>query len=75
MDQNFSIKRLGDLPETMAALHGEREAIVFQDRRYSFTEVSNAVNNLAKGLMAHGVGPGDHVCMWLNNSAILKNQC
>lgn len=62
-------KRLvGDLPADQAARNGDREGLVFGDNRYTFSQISEQVDRVARGLMAQGVGRGDHVALWLNNS-------
>lgn len=60
--------RFGDLPGRGAVRYGAREGLVFEERRYSFAEISAEVDAAARALMAQGVGPGDHVALWLNNS-------
>ena len=62
-------RRFGDLPGEMAARFGAREALVFRDARYTFSEVDEQVDRAAKALMALGVQAGDHVSLWLNNRA------
>ncbi len=62
-------RRFGDLPTEMALKFPEREALVFKQQRYTFAELSREVDRAAKGLMALGVEPGDHVSLWLNNRA------
>ncbi|MDE0943748.1 MAG: AMP-binding protein, partial [Alphaproteobacteria bacterium] len=67
---NWYVKRrIGDLADAAAATHGQREGLVFQGQRYSFAEVALEVDRAAKGLMAQGIKRGDHVALWLNNSA------
>jgi len=63
----YEKRRFGDLAEEAARRFGDREGLVFEDRRFSFAEVSDAVDLAARGLMALGVGRGDHVALWLNN--------
>lgn len=58
---------LGSLPDAMAGKLPDREALVFETRRFTFAEVAAEVNRAAKALMTLGVRPGDHVCLWLNN--------
>ncbi len=60
-------RRFGDLPEAMARKFGNREALVFQDERYTFAELKAEIDRAAKALMALGVARGDHVSLWLNN--------
>lgn len=61
-------RRVGDLPADQAARNGDREGLVFGDSRYTFSQISEQVDRVARGLMAQGVGRGDHVALWLNNS-------
>ena len=65
----YEKKTFGSLPERAAARFGNAEALTFKDRRYNFREVAAHVDEVAKGLMAIGVEPGDKVCLWLNNCA------
>ena len=58
---------VGDLPALAAARWGDRESLVFGPVRQSFAEIAHRVDELAKGLVALGVSPGDKVCLWLNN--------
>ena len=60
-------RRFGDLPDEMARKFGDREALVFQDERYTFAELKGEIDRAAKALMALGVERGDHVSLWLNN--------
>ncbi|MSO75506.1 MAG: hypothetical protein EXQ87_01135 [Alphaproteobacteria bacterium] len=60
-------RRLGDLAAEMAERLPNAEALVFNDRRYSFAEVAARIDDAAKRLMVAGVGHGDHVALWLNN--------
>jgi fatty-acyl-CoA synthase len=58
---------LGSLPERAARRWGTREALYFQGRRWSFTELSQGVDRLARGLIALGVRPGERVALWMVN--------
>ena len=60
-------RRFGDLPDEMAARFPNREALVFEDDRYTFAELRSEIDGAAKALMALGVARGDHVSLWLNN--------
>lgn len=64
----WELDRFGDLPRRAAMRFGDREALVFQNRRYTFDAVSDEVDRTARALMAAGVAKGDHVALWLNNS-------
>ena len=63
----YEKRPLGSLPDAMAHRLPDREALVFESRRFTFAEVATEVNRAAKALMTLGVRPGDHVCLWLNN--------
>ncbi|MFT5530892.1 MAG: fatty-acyl-CoA synthase [Candidatus Poriferisodalaceae bacterium] len=58
---------LGDVPERAARLWGDRPALVFGDQRWTHAEFSADVDRVAKGLIALGVEPGDHVALWMTN--------
>lgn len=57
--------------ERTVALFGDREALVscHQNLRFTYTEFNDAVNVLARGLMAKGLVPGDRLGMWSPNYA------
>ena len=59
--------RFGDLPAAAAARWGDREALVFRDRCYSFRQIADEVDRVARGLIHAGVEPGEHVAIWLVN--------
>src|SRR4030095_3541984 len=63
----FPNKTLGSLPERAARRWGTREALYFQGRRWSFAELSEGVDRLARGLIALGVRPGEKVALWMVN--------
>ncbi|MGH7332128.1 MAG: class I adenylate-forming enzyme family protein [Candidatus Rokuibacteriota bacterium] len=46
---------------------GDREALVFEGRRFSFRQLAAEVDRLAKGLIQLGVAPGEKVAIWLQN--------
>ena len=63
----FERSILGNLPTLAAQSWGDREALCFEDRRWSFAEFSRAVDQCAKGLIAIGVAPGERVAVWMVN--------
>jgi fatty-acyl-CoA synthase len=65
----YTKRKFGDLADDAARKYGDREALVFEDERYCFTEQAAEIDRAAKGLMAAGVEKGDHVALWLNNRA------
>ena len=68
LDQHWAANlTFGDLPGEAARRFGDREALLFRDRRYSFRQISLEVDRLARGFMHIGVAPGERVCLWLTN--------
>ena len=65
----YTKRKFGDLADDAARKYGDREALVFEDERFSFDEQALEIDRAAKGLMAAGVEKGDHVALWLNNRA------
>ena len=65
----YTKRRFGDLADDAAQHFGDREALVFEGKRYSFAEQATEIDRAAKGLMAAGVEKGDHVAFWFNNRA------
>ena len=63
----FAKTTLGALPEKAARRWGTREAICFRDRRWTFAEIADGVDRVARGLVAIGVRPGDKVALWMLN--------
>jgi fatty-acyl-CoA synthase len=60
---------LGALLERQAAAEAGRDAVVYPDRglRWSYAEFNERVDQLARGLLAIGIGKGDHVGIWARN--------
>ena len=57
--------------ERTAARFGDREALVscHQELRYTYAELNAAVDDVARGLLARGLGIGDRVGIWSPNYA------
>src|SRR2546421_12738606 len=51
----------------IAARHGEREAIAFEEHRITFAGLRARVDAFAAGLAALGLGKGDALGIWLPN--------
>lgn len=60
---------LGDFLEKQAKDAPGRDCVVYPDRglRWSYQEFNQRVNRLAKGMLAIGIGKGDHVGIWARN--------
>ena len=60
---------VGELLEETARKHPDRDALVYSDRdlKYSYRELNARVDRLAKGMLALGIGKGDHVGIWATN--------
>ena len=67
MEHWYPKRRFGDLYDEAAARWPDREALVYLDRRYSFAEAAAKVDEAARALIGLGVGPGEHVALWLTN--------
>ena len=55
------------IPEKYAKECPEKEAVIFEDRRITYGELSERVNALAKGLLDLGLGKGDIIAILLYN--------
>ena len=57
--------------ESAVAAYGDREALVevATGRRWSYTDLDDEVNALARGLLAAGIEKGDRVGVWAPNCA------
>ncbi len=58
---------MADVWEMAADAVPERTALVIADRRSTYAEVEERANRLAQHLLSRGVGPGDHVALYLEN--------
>jgi len=58
---------LADLWEKVVDTVADREALVCGARRLTFAAVDERANRLAHALAARGIGPGDHVALYLYN--------
>jgi fatty-acyl-CoA synthase len=62
-------KTIGDVLMATIAAHGANDALVFPqlNLRYSYRELGERVEDAARGLLALGIRPGDHVAVWATN--------
>src|SRR5262249_13559578 len=63
----YEQQTIGLMPERAALQWGAREALAFQGKRWTFSELSARVDATAKGLVQLGIGPGDKVALWMVN--------
>ncbi|MGH7355870.1 MAG: AMP-binding protein [Candidatus Rokuibacteriota bacterium] len=59
---------LGAMLDLAAEHHPETPAVVFKGRRITYRELRERAEAFARGLLALGLGPGDHVVLWMPNS-------
>lgn len=62
-------RTLGGILDEAAQRWGEREAFSFNGQRWTYAAFLEQTNRLAKGLIALGVQPGEHVAVWMTNRA------
>ena len=60
---------IGQVLAETARKHPKREALVFHQSvvRMNYAEFAGAVRDVAKGLLALGIQPGEHVGIWATN--------
>jgi fatty-acyl-CoA synthase len=58
---------LGQMLDGAAARFPHREAIVFRGERVTYAALKRRVDDFARGLLALGLGRGDHVVLWMPN--------
>jgi fatty-acyl-CoA synthase len=59
---------LGQMLDAAAARDPDKPAIVFKGERVTYAELKRRADTFARGLLALGLGPGDHVVLWMPNS-------
>ena len=58
---------LGEISSHGARTYGDKAALVISGRSFSFTEIDHLACQLANGLKAKGVEPGDRVTLYAQN--------
>ena len=69
MSDWFEKHTIGDLLNQAADRFGPREALMYERRRWSFSEFRDEVDRVARALISLGVQPGDKVSLWMPNRA------
>ena len=67
MPHRLAEKTYGAMTDEAAERWGDREALYFEGRRWSFNEFKAEVDRTAKALIALGVKRGEHVSLWVTN--------
>ena len=62
-------KTIGDVLVEIIAEYSANDALVFPqlNLRYSYREFGERVEDAARGLLALGIRPGEHVAIWATN--------
>ncbi|HTI53058.1 MAG TPA: AMP-binding protein [Verrucomicrobiae bacterium] len=58
---------LGQMVDRSAERFPDREAVVFKGERVTYAELKRRADDFARGLLDLGLGPGDHVVLWMPN--------
>ena len=58
---------LGQMVDRAAEQFPGRDAIVFKGERVTYAELKRRADDFARGLLALGLEPGDHVVLWMPN--------
>jgi acyl-CoA synthetase (AMP-forming)/AMP-acid ligase II len=67
MDPENATYNLADIWELTVDHYFDREAIICGDRRVTYAELEDGANRFANYLLSVGVGPGQHVGLYLQN--------
>ncbi|MBI3376636.1 MAG: AMP-binding protein [Betaproteobacteria bacterium] len=62
------LNTLGEVLPRAAALFGDKTALIFEGRAYSFNALDSLTNRFANGLQALGVEPGNRVSIYSGNA-------
>jgi fatty-acyl-CoA synthase len=64
----ITCERLGDLPAYAAQQWGDRTALIFKGRSWTYRAFEDEVATLSLALLRLGIQKGDRVALWLPNS-------
>ena len=67
MSEWFTKRTLGQVTASAAENWGDREALIFEKKRWTWREFEEEVCQAARGLIAAGICPGEKVAVWMNN--------
>jgi fatty-acyl-CoA synthase len=63
----FEKVSMGALVDRAAERFGDREALYYEGKRWSFADLKAETDRVAKGLLALGIQPGENVSLWMPN--------
>jgi fatty-acyl-CoA synthase len=63
-----SNRSIGQTFDNIVKAYPDRDAVVFQEQRLTYSQLGQRVNQFAKGLMKIGIKKGDHVAIWSTNN-------
>ncbi|HSF30282.1 MAG TPA: AMP-binding protein [Candidatus Tectomicrobia bacterium] len=63
----FEKVSMGTLVDRAAERFGDREALYYEGKRWSFAALKAEIDTVAKGLLALGIQPGEKVSLWMPN--------
>lgn len=69
LNNNFINLTIGDLLDEIVVKYPENDAVAYADRdlRWSYKQLQEKVNQLAKGLMKLGIQKGENIAIWATN--------
>ena len=67
MSEWFTKRTLGQVTASAAEKWGSREALVIEQKRWTWHAFEEEVCRAARGLIADGISPGEKVALWMNN--------
>ena len=62
------LQNLGDILPRSAKLYGDKTALIYQEKTFTFNDLEDLTNRLAQSLRKMGINPGDRVSIYSNNS-------
>jgi fatty-acyl-CoA synthase len=63
----YAKRTLGSILDEAAQRFSAREALVYEQQRWTFAQCAYEADRVAKALIALGVEPGDRVALWMTN--------
>jgi len=75
VDLPLARRTVGQVLADAARRNGERTAVLFEDRRYSYAEMDRLTDRLANGLLAAGIAKGTHVALLMDNKPEILFLC